>query len=363
MEKLSEKKWTSYQIDEIFDIESGVRLESRNRTPGRRPFIGALDNSNGVAQFVNNKNTSLDSNFLGVNYNGNGMGIGFYHPYECICTDDVKRFHLKNIPDSQEADLFNKVVVEKQRGKFGYLYKFNAKRMARTSIMLPANESGYPDYNYMIEYTKQKRENLINRCRRYIEKRIDYIGDEIKIPTLTEKEWQKFKAFGKGSICNIETTSSSIDKIRIIDGDDKVLPYITRSESNNGITQFISKRNKEYGVDHAGSITVGLDTQTAYWQPHEFVTGQNIQIVTGNHLNEWSAQFLIPLLRIQMKKKFNWGGNGATIKRMKSLSLMLPVNKNGDPDYAYMEQYAKNMMLRKYKQYLAYLDKKAEVES
>lgn len=64
-----------------------------------------------------------------------------------------------------------------------------------------------------------------------------------------------------------------------------------------------------------------------------------------------------------MKKKFNWGGNGATIKRMKSLSLMLPVNKNGDPDYAYMEQYAKNMMLRKYKQYLAYLDKKAEAGS
>ena len=43
--------------------------------------------------------------------------------------------------------------------------------------------------------------------------------------------------------------------------------------------------------------------------------------------------------------------------------IMLPVNDAGDPDYAYMEQYAKNMMLRKYKQYLGYLDKKAEAGS
>ena len=44
---------------------------------------------------------------------------------------------------------------------------------------------------------------------------------------------------------------------------------------------------------------------------------------------------------------------------MKSLSLMLPVNKNGDPDYAYMEQYAKNMMLRKYRQYLTFLQQRS----
>lgn len=37
---------------------------------------------------------------------------------------------------------------------------------------------------------------------------------------------------------------------------------------------------------------------------------------------------------------------------------MLPVNEKGEPDYKYMEQYSKNMMLRKYKQYLAFLDTK-----
>lgn len=38
---------------------------------------------------------------------------------------------------------------------------------------------------------------------------------------------------------------------------------------------------------------------------------------------------------------------------MRRLELMLPVSKDGAPDYDYMEQYVKNMMLRKYKQYLS----------
>ena len=80
MHNLDEKTWSDYRLSNVFQIESGTRLESRNRTPGIRPFIGALDNSNGVVQFVGDSNASLDRNVLGVNYNGNGMGIGFLSP-------------------------------------------------------------------------------------------------------------------------------------------------------------------------------------------------------------------------------------------------------------------------------------------
>ena len=37
--------------------------------------------------------------------------------------------------------------------------------------------------------------------------------------------------------------------------------------------------------------------------------------------------------------------------RMRRQLIMVPVTDNGDPDYLYMEQYIKNMMLKKYKQY------------
>ena len=182
------------------------------------------------------------------------------------------------------------------------------------------------------------------------------------IPALDEKEWAKFHAFGNEGLFDIATTGSGIDGIRIIDGATKKIPYVTRTDSNNGIARFVSDKNLSYGSDDAGCITVGLDTQTAFWQPHLFVTGQNIQVITGPQLNEWLAQFLIPLFRNQMKAKINWGGNGATLGRMKRLELMLPINSEGKPDYAYMEQYAKNMMLRKYEKYLAFIDKQNAAE-
>ena len=43
--------------------------------------------------------------------------------------------------------------------------------------------------------------------------------------------------------------------------------------------------------------------------------------------------------------------------RMKRQIIMLPVNDAGNPDYEYMEQYIKNLMIKKYKAYLEYAEK------
>ncbi len=162
-EELKSRQWQSFRIDGIFNILPGKRLVAADSTPGDRPFIGALDNSNGVARFVSDKNDSLDKNVLGVNYNGNGMGIGFYHPYECIFSDDVKRFHLKEWKDDPFILLFMKTAILMQKKKFGYLYKFNAERMAHTSIMLPVTGTGKPDYEFMESFGRKLMASKYNQ--------------------------------------------------------------------------------------------------------------------------------------------------------------------------------------------------------
>lgn len=173
--------------------------------------------------------------------------------------------------------------------------------------------------------------------------------------SLNEKTWAQLSAFGDDAPLCIKTTDSSIDGVRLIDDDEKSVPYVTRSDSNNGLARFVSPKNYEFGSDDGGCITVGLDTQTAFYQPHKFVTGQNIQVITGESLNEDVAQFMVPILRQQMTAKFNWGGNGATLGRMKRLTVMLPVTDYGEPDYAYMAEYAqqkRDAMLAKYRAYV-----------
>lgn len=68
---------------------------------------------------------------------------------------------------------------------------------------------------------------------------------------LDGKNWKKFDVFGENGFLCIATTNSSIDSIRLKDGKEKTVPYVTRSESLNGIARFVSERNYELGFNEA----------------------------------------------------------------------------------------------------------------
>jgi len=153
IEPLENKEWKDFYINEIFLIKSGKRLTKRDMKMGNRPFIGASSINNGITNFVSNINSTLDKNVLGVNYNGS-VGECFYHKYDCIFSDDVKRFHLKYESDNQKLFLFMKTLILFQKVIFTYGYKFNENRMLQQKIMLPITSDEKPDYAYMEQYTK-----------------------------------------------------------------------------------------------------------------------------------------------------------------------------------------------------------------
>ena len=164
-------QWKAFSLNEICNIYPGVRLVSRDMNPGKRPFIGATDSNNGHTNYVSNTNASLDSNVLGVNYNGNGVAIGFYHPYEAIFTDDVKRLKFKEHEGNKYVYLFLKSAILKQKSKFQYGYKFNGERMNRQKIMLPATVDMRPDFDYMEQYMRNKESELLYQ---YINKKLEH---------------------------------------------------------------------------------------------------------------------------------------------------------------------------------------------
>ena len=166
---LDEKEWNEYALEELFSVGSGKRLTNADKIDGNRPFVGATDNSNGITGFVGNRNTSCDKNVLGVNYNG-APCIAFYHPYECIFTDDVKRLHLLHHKDNEYVLLFFKVIIMQQRMKYSYGYKFKEKRMLRQKLMLPVTDSGEPDYAYMEQYAKNMMLRKYEQYLAFIEK-------------------------------------------------------------------------------------------------------------------------------------------------------------------------------------------------
>lgn len=370
MKRLSEKEWDEFVLDDIFTVGAGKRLETRNKIEGMRPFIGATDNINGVTGFVGNDNMSKDSNVLGVNYNG-APCIAFYHPYECIFTDDVKRLHLKNQKDNKFVLLFFTSIFAMQRVKYSYGYKFKEKRMHRQKLMLPVDDKGNPDYAYMTLYSAGLRGGMLMRYKNFIAEQLSQLEHK-DIPALDEKEW---KQFGFAEVFDIK--KGFYNKKPESDGTGTI-PFLGATDSNNGVTRFLTLKEIKHGTKtgdlhnsplekklfpgHAIAVTNNGSVGHAFYQATEFTCSHDINplYLRDHEMSREEAAFLVKAIE-QQGILFQYARKWRPIRMVKS-KILLPVDDTGKPDYKYMEQYAKNMMLRKYEQYLAFIDRQSSAE-
>lgn len=370
MKRLSEKEWGEFVLDDIFTVGAGKRLETRNKIEGMRPFIGATDNINGVTGFVGNDNMSKDSNVLGVNYNG-APCIAFYHPYECIFTDDVKRLHLKNQKDNKFVLLFFTSIFAMQRVKYSYGYKFKEKRMHRQKLMLPVDDKGNPDYAYMTLYSAGLRGGMLIRYKNFIAEQLSQLEHK-DIPALDEKEW---KQFGFAEVFDIK--KGFYNKKPESDGTGTI-PFLGATDSNNGVTRFLTLKEIKHGTKtgdlhnsplekklfpgHAIAVTNNGSVGHAFYQATEFTCSHDINplYLRDHEMSREEAAFLVKAIE-QQGILFQYARKWRPIRMVKS-KILLPVSDDGKPDYKYMEQYAKNMMLRKYEQYLAFIDRQSSAE-
>ena len=81
-----------------------------------------------------------------------------------------------------------------------------------------------------------------------------------------------------------------------------------------------------------------------FYQADDFCTSVNIAVLRNNHLNRYNSQFVCSVLR-NAHQKFDY-----TSKISKELlnkeTIMLPVDKTGQPDWAYMEEYMRKVKER-----------------
>ena len=116
----------SFFMEDILCIANGVRLTKADMITGSRPFVRASEACNGITEFIDNTNASIDKEVLGVNYN-DGIGFLFYHPYEALFSDDVERVRWKyENANNKYALLYLSTAIAQQRSKYAYGYKLNA---------------------------------------------------------------------------------------------------------------------------------------------------------------------------------------------------------------------------------------------
>lgn len=333
--ELKDKEWKAFFIEDIFKIKSGVRLTKSNMKVGDIPFIGATDSNNGITEFISNKNSSLDKNVLGVNYNGSVVH-NFYHPYQAIFSDDVKRLSFKNIQGNKYLFLFVKTVILQQKSKYEYGYKFNGTRMKRQKILLPINENGEPDYVFMEKYMRLKETELLEKYRQYISSKIKDLNSEVD----ENIEWKEFEI---GEIFQLTRGRRLIESHRM----NGKTAYYSASKSNNGLTDFIN--NPLFIMQDKIIVSTFCD---AYFVKGRFTASDEITILSNNFVNEFSGKFIAKIINSN-QNKYAFGRKAFSDRLIKQ-KIILPVNKKGNPDFEYMENYIKQIEQRKLRDYLEY---------
>ena len=180
------------------------------------------------------------------------------------------------------------------------------------------------------------------------------VNDIKKTKPINTKNWKTFYLIRKWTTSSgkvrkdnergiflLQSTLSGLDNNKLINLNDDTYPLITRSDKNNGISRRVGVQNKP--VDTGNCLTIGLDTQTIFYQSEDFYTGQNINILRHHKLRKHSGLFFCACLSQILKHEFLWGSKGATLSRLAELKIKLPVDDAGEPDWKYMEKYVKDI--------------------
>lgn len=166
---LQNKNWKTFLIGDLLKFESG-KCSQANRLEFLEngiPYIGATNRNNGVLGFVKPvKNLISRGNAIAFVCDGEGsMGYSFYKAEDSIATTNIIFGYADFL--NKYVGWFITTVADKVRGKYSYNYKRRFLRLQKEKIMLPVNEMGLPDFEYMEKYIALREEKLI---KQYLDK-------------------------------------------------------------------------------------------------------------------------------------------------------------------------------------------------
>lgn len=339
MNKIKIDNWKSFYISEIFytdknekniQVPTGAMISKKLLEDGTTPRVTVSNFNNGITGYyldLDDKNYRTYENFISVSF----LGTVFYQPNKASL--DMKVHCLK--PIEHELNIYTATflvsIIRKTILNFEYKDQLSSSALPLLSIKLPKDKKGNPNWEYMESYMK----NIMQESKKTLENLQNISKHKNKIDV---KNWQEFLLGGNDGLFNI-VKGTRLTKANMKEGN---INFIGSSAINNGVTNHISNSER---VHPANLITVSYNGSIgeAFYQDEPFWASDDVNVFYPKFEQNFEiAMFLIPLIRkVGEKYKFvdKW-----KIEDMCNDKIKLPKNKNGEPDWKYIENYMKNIM-------------------
>lgn len=167
---------------------------------------------------------------------------------------------------------------------------------------------------------------------------------------LSDREWKDF------AVPYVFQNIQRGKRLKNADHVPGIIPYVSSTANNNGVDDYIEATKGTRVFKNCISLANSGSVGTAFYEPFAFVASDHVTSLKCDNANEYIYLFLTAVLEQQSSNfNFNREINDLRIKKMR---IMLPVTDDGEPDYQFMEDYMRELMIAKRKQYRDFVEKR-----
>lgn len=318
--------WKEFTIGDYFDVYlSSGDLKIDDCEPGNIPLISSGSTNNGIVGYIDEKGDGKAQIFKANCITVDMFCNAFYQNEDFYAVSHGRVNVLcPKFKCNLQIGLFICSIIKKEQFKYSYGRAVYSSEIARMIIKLPSTPDNEPDWNYMEQYIKSIKHKPLSTANQ---------GGGYSSLTLGVESWKPFKIKDLFVLQTGKAHSDMLDE-----GND--IPYIGAKKSDNGVMyhcaynpELAQKGNCIIFICN-GQGSVGY----ANYMNKSFIGTTDIVAGYNEHLNQHNGLFIATVLCLE-RPKYSFGRKWKT--HLSDTEINLPVSKNGEPDWLYMENYMK----------------------
>ena len=223
--------------------------------------------------------------------------------------------------------LFVASLLQGEQYKYSYGRAFLLERIKQTTVKLPVDRDGRPDWKYTEDYIKSLHYKPLTTKNR--------IGKALE---LNVSGWREFCI---GDLFDIHPTKA-MDGVNVEECVGSGVPLVVNQSNNNGVAGLCNYPPSEKG----GMITFSdtWEGETFFYQPDDFIGFAHVQGMRPKKPNLSGECLLViaTVLEFEARGRYSYGRKKRRDIITKQM-IKLPADTNGNPDWQFMENYIKSL--------------------
>ena len=290
--------WETFRIRDVFEVANSKPYHKDKLVLSNNgiEYVTRTSQNNGVEDIV-----SLERNYILNEDNSISLGAEnadfFFHENKYLTGN--KMYCIKNQYINKFNGLFLVNIFRNsiKGAGFGYGKGLTGTRFKTRYIVLPIDDNGNPNWQFMEDYIKKEMKAQSQKVITYYENKLSKLGYELLD---LEVEWKEF--FFKDIFKEIKR-GKRLTKSNQVDG---IIPYVSSTSINNGVDNFIGNNenvrmySKNLSLANSGSVG------SCFYHHYEYVASDHVTALSLEKSDEYIYKFMSAIIsRLEEKYSFN----------------------------------------------------------